>query len=116
MYSSKELVLQIVKWADEKKAKEPVVIEVGVSSTIADYFVIVHAGNRIQVVAIAEHIADQAELMYHIHVPHKEGITEGSWVLLDMGSVVVHIFDEDTRGFYDLERLWNESPRMELPQ
>lgn len=114
MVSSKELALQVVKWADDKKAKNPVVIEVGLHTTIADFFVIVHATNRIQVVALADHIADQAEESYQIHVPHKEGISEGSWVLLDMGSVVVHIFDEDTRDFYNLERLWSESPRLEI--
>lgn len=114
MFSSKELALNIVAWAEDKKAKDPVVIDVGVTSSIADFFVIVHANNRVQVVALAEHISDEAEKAYGLHVPHKEGISEGSWVLLDMGSVVVHIFDEETRGFYDLERLWNESPRVSL--
>ncbi|NLN82955.1 MAG: ribosome silencing factor [Firmicutes bacterium] len=114
MFSSKELALDIVKWAEDKKAIDPVVIDIGLSSTIADYFVIFHANNPIQAVALAEHISDEAEKAYSLHVPHKEGINEGSWVLLDMGSVVVHIFDEETRSFYDLERLWDESPRLSL--
>ncbi|MCE5197082.1 MAG: ribosome silencing factor [Negativicutes bacterium] len=114
MYSSKELALSVVQWAEAKKAKNPVVLDVTTTSTFADYFVICHASNKIQVVAIAEHIADQAEEIYALPVYHKEGMSEGSWVLLDMNDVIVHIFDEETREFYNLERLWHDSPRVEL--
>jgi len=77
---------------------------------LTDYFVITHGGSRRHVQAIADEIAKSLK---KLRVPRLslEGYEEASWVLLDYGDVVVHVFDEGRRAFYDLEHLWADAPR-----
>ncbi|MCL2547765.1 MAG: ribosome silencing factor [Symbiobacteriaceae bacterium] len=110
MYSSKELALAIASWGEERKASEVLILEIGQISIIADYFVIMHASNRTLTMALTDQISDEVEKKFQLHLPHVEGRQEGDWLLLDYGSVVVHIFLEGTRRFYDLERLWIDAP------
>ena len=100
--------------ADSKKAADIVVLDVQQLSSVADYLLICSATSDRQVRAIADAIAD--ELAQHGEKPlATEGYQQGKWVLMDCADLVVHVFDDDTRRFYDLERLWYRAPRVEVP-
>jgi len=93
----------------DKKGEDFVALEVGSRTILADTFAIVTGRSKIQTRAIAEAIAEAVEATGG-KVNRKEGYSEGSWILLDIGSVVVHIFTPEQREFYNLERLWSDAP------
>ena len=94
--------------ADEKKARDIVQMDmIGLMST-NDYFVICSANTATQVRAIADNIEEKMEET-GISFLHKEGYREGEWVLLDYGDTVAHIFQQDAREYYALERLWGDA-------
>ena len=102
--------------ADEKLGKDTVLLDVGDLVGITDIFVITSGSNYRQVRAIVEEIEEQMLLLDGPKAKTIEGreYQEGSiWVLLDYGGFIVHVFDEETRAIYDLERLWNDCPRIE---
>ena len=102
--------------ADEKLGKDTVLLDVGDLVGITDIFVITSGSNYRQVRAIVEEIEEQMLLLDGPKAETIEGreYQEGSiWVLLDYGGFIVHVFDEETRAMYDLERLWNDCPRIE---
>jgi ribosome-associated protein len=91
------------------KAIDPVVLDMSKISLVADNFVIASGASRTQVLALARRVEDKlAEA--GVHPLHREGDDTGHWWLLDYGAMVVHIFDPDTRSFYDLEHLWTNAP------
>jgi ribosome-associated protein len=97
--------------ADSKKAFEILVLDLSKLTSICDYFVICSGSNSTQVGAIAEGIGhDLAKA--GVHPSHVEGATGANWVLMDYGDVVVHVFEEQTRTYYSLEKLWGEAPRV----
>jgi ribosome-associated protein len=101
-----------VKAALGKKAMDLVVLDVRKLSSIADVFIICSGRSNRQVLAIAEHI--QVDLKKHGIKPLSvEGKKEGHWVLLDYGHVIIHVFYEPVRSFYDLEGLWIDAERIE---
>ena len=100
--------------ADSKKARDVVILDISELAVIADYFVICSANSRTQVQAIADAMEEQFELK-GVRCKGIEGREEGKWVLLDFGDVVVHVFQEDERDFYGLERLWGDAPRLPVP-
>jgi ribosome-associated protein len=103
------LCLKIIK---ERKAVDPVLIEVTSLSSITDYFLITSGNSSTQVQAIARHLQKRMrEEGFRTH--GMEGESEGHWVLMDFGDVVVHIFYDPIREFYDLEGLWIDAPRIE---
>ncbi len=104
------LAILVQDLAADKKALDVLALEVGKVSTVADYFIIATGANKSQVHAIADHILLNLKEEGH-YALHKEGYSEGLWVLLDYGSVVVHIFQPEERDFYNLERIWNHAPR-----
>lgn len=93
----------------DKKGEEFVALEVGSRTILADTFAIVTGRSKIQTRAIADAIIEAAAAI-GTRVTRKEGYSEGSWILLDIGTVIVHIFTPEQRTFYNLERLWTESP------
>ena len=100
--------------ADSKKAEDIVVLDVQQLSSVADYFLICSGASDRQVRAIADAIAE--ELTQHGEKPlAMEGYQKGTWVLIDCADLIVHVFDDDTRRFYGLERLWYRAPRVEVP-
>jgi len=102
--------------ADEKLGKDTVLLDVGALVGITDVFVITSGSNYRQVRAIIEEIQEQMLLLDGPKPQTIEGreYQEGSiWVLMDYGGFIVHVFDEETRDLYDLERLWNDCPRIE---
>ena len=107
---------QVALAADEKLGKDTVLLDVGTLVGITDIFVITSGSNYRQVRAIVEEIEEQMLLLDGPKAETIEGreYQEGSiWVLLDYGGFIVHVFDEETRAIYDLERLWNDCPRIE---
>lgn len=106
--SSYALAKEIISFAQDKKAQEIVLLDIGNLSSIADYFIICHGEAELHVKAIADNIiektSDQGEAVWHY-----EGYEHLHWILLDYIDVVVHIFLEDYRRFYNLERLWGDA-------
>ncbi len=99
--------------ADDKKAKELVVLRLAEITSFTDYFLICSGGSVRQVQAIADAVAEQ--LRNHGQRPmHTEGYANGEWVLIDYGTFVVHVFTEASRRFYDLERLWRDAERVQV--
>jgi len=90
---------------DEKKAENIKVIEIGDISVIADYFIIANGTNSSQVQALVDNV--QKELSIHGYEPKRvEGLRSTNWVLIDYGDVIVHVFSQEDRLFYDLEKIW----------
>lgn len=110
---AKEKAICFAKALYEKKAADIEVLDIGGLTIIADYFVIVSATSALQAQALADTLQDKAAEMGE-DLLRTEGLREGSWVLLDFGNVVVHIFKKDIREFYGLERLWADAPRVSL--
>ena len=101
-----------VEAALDKKATELDVLAVGELTSIADYFIIMSAGNERQAQAIADSIVSRLKEELGVKPLLVEGTTPGRWVLLDFGDFIVHIFTEDVRRFYGLERLWGDAPNV----
>jgi len=107
-----EKILLAGKAVFEKKGLDLVIFDLRGISDMADYFLICSGTNR-QLRAIADSI-EKALLGIGIKMDHKEGYQESSWILLDYGDLVAHIFNEDKRQYYDLERLWGDAPKVDL--
>lgn len=108
----KELAVKLAHIADDKKARGIKVLEITDLTVIADYFVICSGTSTTHVKTLSDEmefvLKQQGTAPHHI-----EGHASGSWLLLDYGSVVVHVFLEETRAFYALERLWADAKSIE---
>jgi ribosome-associated protein len=103
-----------VQAALAKKAERIVILDVRGKTSIADVFIICSGRSSRQVEAIAEHIA--VEMKQHGYRPlSSEGVKEGRWALIDYGHILVHVFHEPVRQFYDLDGLWIDAPRINTP-
>ena len=111
---SMELTKKIVKALDDKLARDIEVIKTEEVTIVADYFVIATANSNTHVRALADEIEYQLE-QEDIHPDHIEGRATG-WVLMQYGGVVVHIFLEDSRQYYNLERLWDDAAKVDLSE
>ncbi len=110
----KDLAIHFAGTLYDKKAKDIEVLDIGGLTIIADYFVICSTSSALQSQAVADALIEKAEEVGE-SLLRVEGLREGSWVLLDFGNVVVHIFKKDIRDFYGLERLWGDAERVSLP-
>ncbi len=103
---------QLCAWAaDSKKAFDILILDLRGLTYITDYFVICSGSNTTQVSAISDWIG-QSLAKTGVHPSHVEGRDGSGWVLMDYGDVVVHVFDEQTRVYYALEKLWGEAVRV----
>jgi ribosome-associated protein len=109
-----ERVMAALHAAAEKKAIDPVVLDLRDIASFTDYFVIVSGANERQVQAISDEVYEQLKKSGHA-AARVEGYKTAEWILLDYGDFVVHVFEQKARKFYDLERLWRESKRVQLP-
>jgi ribosome-associated protein len=98
--------------ADDKKGGDIVVLDVADIMGIVDAFVITHASNTRLVRAIVDEIKEQLLVLAGVKPRSVEGLDDSTWVLLDYGDLIVHVFLEETREFYGLERLWTDAPRI----
>ena len=99
--------------AAAKKGVDPVILEVGEVLAITDAFVITSGANARQVRTIAEEVEARVAEACGPRPLRTEGLDDARWVLLDYGDFVVHVFLEEVRRYYDLERLWSDAPRVE---
>ena len=109
----KNRTLKVAELAIDKKARDTVILDVKDLSAIADYFVICSGDNPAQIKAIAASI-DEYFSKQRIFPIGREGLDFARWILIDYGDIVIHIFNEETRAFYDLEKLWMDAPRIRI--
>lgn len=102
-----------VKAADEKRSDDITVLDMQGVSLVADYFVITNADSQRQVAAVAENIVEREEEAGNT-VDHVEGTKESSWILIDLGDVIVHVFTKEQREFYQIEKLWSDAKQVDV--
>lgn len=108
---SRELANMIGELALEKKAEDIVVMDVRKIAGFTNYFVIATANSDVHLKSIADYIEDELT-QYKVNVWNKEGYQNRKWILLDFVDVVVHIFDAETREYYDLDTLWADAEKI----
>ena len=107
MSDSREMVRLAIEALEEKKAIDLRVIDIRQVSVIADYFIIASGSNVSQVQALADSATEALER--NGHSPRQiEGYGSASWILMDYGDIIIHVFSEESRVFYDLERIWRD--------
>ena len=108
---SKEMVRLACEAMEDKKAQDIKIIDIEKVSTLADYFIIASGNNRNQVQAMADNV-DEVLAKAGYQAKQTEGYRNANWILLDYGDVVIHLFDEENRLFYDLERIWRDGEEI----
>ncbi len=109
----KDLALVIADALDDKQAREIIILDVEDLVGYTSCFVLCSGRSERQVQALAEHARRSLRTDHGVRHLGLEGVEKGRWALIDFGDVVVHIFKEDERDFYDLEGLWQDAPRIE---
>ncbi len=107
-----ELAKAIARAADDKKAEHTIILSVGEVLGITDYFVICSASNRRLVRAVVDAVEEAVRKDFNRSPIRSEGVSEQQWVLLDYGDVVVHVFVEEIRMYYEIERLYRDVARV----
>lgn len=105
--NSKEMAKLAISGLEEKKANDIKILDISDVSVLADYFIIASGSNRNQVQAMADEVEER---LYKAGYEQKqiEGYQTANWILMDYQDIIVHIFDEENRLFYDLERIWRD--------
>lgn len=109
-----ERIVIALQAAGDKKALDPVVLDLREIASFTDFFVLASGANERQVQAIADEVLERLKKTGN-PAARVEGRKTAEWILLDYGDFIVHVFADKARKFYDLERLWRESKRVELP-
>lgn len=110
-----EMIKLVHKSIDDKKGTDIAVINIGKITSMADYFIIASGTSERQVKAIADHVEDELAKL-GIEPKGKEGTFASRWVLLDYGDFMVHVFKDDEREYYNLERLWKDAPYVDVEE
>ncbi len=110
--TSQELTKKIGTFLLEKKASDVMSINISEKSIVADYYVLATAKSSPHVKALSEYLEEELD-KYGISAVRREGTREGRWAVIDFGDVVVHIFNDETRLFYSLEKLWGDGKNIE---
>lgn len=113
MLPSRELAEIAVKALDSKKGKEIRLIRIDKITTLAEYFVICTGTSNTQINALCDEVEKELDQLGEQPI-HREGYRGGTWVLLDYGCVAIHVFNEEARAFYGLERLWSDGHALDL--
>lgn len=113
--TSYEMVRVAVNALREKKGKDIIALDVSERTVLCDAFVIVTGMNDRQVSALTD-VADEALQKAGFEKKNVEGYHTGKWILLDFGDLILHVFDTESRAFYDLERIWRDAERIEIPE
>lgn len=102
---STEMANKAIELLKDKMAKDIRLLDIHELSAIADYFIIATGNSTTQVQAMSDQLEEKMDLAgYEMH--HKEGFRNGRWILLDYGNIIIHLFHDEERKFYNLERLW----------
>lgn len=113
MSQGKDMIRIIYDALADKKGEDIKVIDISEISVIADYFVIVNGNSDSQIQALVENVEEKMHQAGY-SMKQREGSRGGSWVLLDYGDVIVHVFDRESRSFYHLEHIWNDGKNVDL--
>lgn len=97
----------------DKKGERIRILDISQVSVIADYFIVTNGNNTNQVQAIADNVAEELRKV-GVELKQSEGYRTAGWILMDFGSVIVHVFSKDDRFFYDLERVWSDGRAIEF--
>ena len=111
--SSKDLAIEICKAMSDKLGKDIIVLYVREKTDLCDYFVIASGSNAPQIKAMGERVEELVEKNLGLVPSRTEGVRDGRWAVLDYGDVIAHIFNDETRLFYHLERLWTDGGTIE---
>lgn len=106
---------EAIRAAQDRKAVNLTVLDVGKICSFADYFVICNGTSTRHTRAISDAIQEELKKQWNLNPAHLEGYTQSEWILMDYFDFVVHIFSERAREFYNLERLWKAAPRVPVP-
>ena len=115
MTESRKMAAMACDALDDKKANDIKVIDIEKVSSLADYFIIASGSNRNQVQAMADNV-DEVLGKAGYPVKQIEGYSTANWILMDYGDIVIHIFDEENRLFYDLERIWRDGKTLDMEE
>lgn len=110
-----EKVKEIYKAVDDKLGIDIRVIDITKISVLADYLVIAGGNNKSQVQAIVDNVTESLDKQ-DVHTRHVEGYASVNWILLDYNDIIVHIFNQEDRLFYDLERLWQDGKTVDVEE
>lgn len=110
---SKEMAKLAYEALDDKKASDIRIIDISKVSVLADYFIIASGSNRNQVQAMADNVEEEFHKAGHA-VKQIEGYSSANWILMDFGDIIIHLFDEENRLFYDLERIWRDGSSITI--
>ena len=111
--TSKKLVLEICNALSDKLGKDIIALYVREKTDLCDYFVIASGSNAPQIRAMGERVEELVEKNLGVAPTRTEGVRDGRWAVVDYGDVIVHIFNDETRLFYHLERLWTDGGNIE---
>ena len=111
--TSRELVTEVCKALADKRGKDIVALYVREKTDICDYFVIASGTNAPQIRAMGERVEELVEKNLGLVPSRTEGVRDGRWAVVDYGDVIVHIFNDETRLFYHLERLWTDGGNLQ---
>ena len=112
---SRELALWCAEYADLKKAEDLLVLDMRGLSSVTDHYVLATGGTKPHVRAIWQEVVKRMARDHHVRAAKPEGARENTWVVVDFYDVVVHVMLRQVREQYDLEGLWNDAPRVTLP-
>lgn len=115
MEQSREMTKIVCAALEDKKGEDIRVIDISQISVLADYFIIANGNNESQVRALVDNVEEELAKAGYA-VKQREGYGSGSWVLLDFGDIIVHVFDKENRLFYDLERIWSDGKKIEISE
>lgn len=99
---------------EDKKGEDIDILDISGVSVVADYFVVASASNINQLDAMKDEIEEKLHKDYQMNPKNVEGKRGSTWILLDYGDVIVHLFTREDRAFYDLERIWKDGKKIEL--
>ena len=111
--TSKELAVEVCKALSDKLGKDIIALYVREKTDLCDYFVIASGSNAPQIRAMGERVEELVEKNLGLVPSRTEGVRDGRWAVIDYGDVIVHIFNDETRLFYHLERLWTDGGNIE---
>lgn len=111
MEQARKMVKIAYQALDEKKGEDIKIINLEGISVLADYFIIANGTNSNQVQALVDNVEEELHKAGY-SLKQREGYSNGNWVLLDFGDIIVHIFDRENRLFYDLERIWRDGKEI----
>ena len=107
MNQAKEMARIAYDALSDKKGEDIKIIDITGVSVLADYFIIANGNSDSQVSALVDNVEEELHKAGY-HLKQREGRANSSWILLDFGDIIVHVFDKDNRLFYDLERIWKD--------